>query len=204
MKLSNALNLRLLVVLNVERFISVWRPYVKSKYFTLKILLVTSLIILMISIAVNLHFIWTLEFENEKCYQFPPKQQVRSTILQFLSLFLNTILPFIMIITLNIAIIYKLRSLNKVILSKIRNRSSRKITRAFVLTTTLFVILLLPLRIFVMYKLIDAKTKKVYDIIERLIRLLAYTYYALSFSILLFNFPNINKKLIRFLQKLRS
>ena len=157
----------LIVAVTANRFLAVWVPLKASVYCTVLRARCTSLTLLCIAIGYNLHIFWTIHLYQPKGSEgsFRCKHYVSDVFMEkffpYLKLTTYSILPFTLVLILNISITYKLWYSRKSI--EIRgespweghrsaNRSQQKTTIMLLVVSFIWLILTAPFMLWYLVK----------------------------------------------------
>ncbi|GFN93374.1 thyrotropin-releasing hormone receptor [Plakobranchus ocellatus] len=145
-----------LVGLTVERFIAVWFPLKMSQWCTIRRAMISFLVICVVIISSDLHFIKTKRVSGDfKCIirkKYRPFWQ--NTYEKYIQMTFFQTLPMVALITLNILIALRLRSQRKIQRemsdkkSKDRDKQQKQIDRMLLAATVVFCVFVLPQIIF--------------------------------------------------------
>ena len=177
---------RTIVGIQFEGLIAVYYPL--RKKCSHKCFLLFLLLILIISIAVNTQFIYITRITNLICYSFHPNINYLFFYISIHSI-LNTLIPNLTLIVINIIIIKKLNNVNERV-NRVGNKSSSVITKKFIISSLVFVLIFLPLRLLNCYSILNSNYEDVY-LIRKILSLLICFYYSLYFLIHIFIMTHI-------------
>jgi hypothetical protein len=182
----------------INNFISVFFPSKSELLCTQKILLLTLMAFITISVVFNSHFLWTSKIIDSVCYSFAPIIPYRLFLI-ILTMIFNSVLPNTILVVLNILIINKIGTMSgkakKFSFSK--GKPSKIITRKFIISSLIFVTIFLPLRILNCYVVVypEANNIENFAYIRKILSLLVCSYYSLYFLVHIFVMNNVREAL---------
>ena len=166
----------------MENVVYVYFPLKAERIFSKNIFYLTFFGMLIISIFINSHFIWTSNVFDSACHSFSPLLEDSYRIAQFvITIFLNSILPNLIQIVLNWILLKKLIYLNRIN----RRRSSGTFKRkSFIIKSLVFFLIVLPLHVFNGLSVINYENnfEVIYNV-RQIFSLLLCSYYYLYFLI---------------------
>ena len=151
-----------MVLIHVDNLICVFYPSWMRQVQSKMIFVIKSLILLLISLILNCHFIWTSSVEpiNGVCYSFSPNSLYRVLAIS-LTIVFRSLIPNLMLIVLSLIIIKKLKNLNKKRTNKQivkkKNRTFDILLKRFIINFFVFIFVLLPINFLEIYFVIFPK-----------------------------------------------
>ena len=196
----------LIVVITIDRFIAISFPIRKFKLITARRAKITLIFIGSFCLLKNLHYIWTTDFLPGKNINAIPmcsfglvRKGVSVTAYKWFEVFFSSILPFVIIVSVNICIICKIKENGKKVACQSRrqsnpilniklNKEERSITIILLMVSLLFVGLTAPLFIHRVYynRVILMKNMTItanYYLSHQICHNLWYTNHAINFFI---------------------
>ena len=174
----------------MENVVYVYFPLKAKRIFSKNIFYLTFFGMLVISIFINSHFIWTSNVFDSACHSFSPLLEDSYRIAQFvITIFLNSILPNLIQIVLNWILLKKLIYLNRINRRRssgtFKRKSLARVTiKRFIIKSLVFFLIVLPLHVFNGLSVINYENnfEVIYNV-RQIFSLLLCSYYSLYFLI---------------------
>jgi hypothetical protein len=190
-----------MVLNHTIRLVNVCYPAKRRAFCSLKAFIKILITILISSLILNSHFIWTSSIIDSKCYSFA---EIRFVLIGLTVLF-DTFIPNMILIIFNIKIIHKLKKVRNKSgkISSRRNPLSAVLVRKFIVNSLVFILLFLPLRASNLYVVLypEAENDESIVYMRKIFSLLVCSYYSLYFLVHIFIIKHVRQTLHRVIQE---
>ncbi|XP_063416038.1 C-C chemokine receptor type 1-like [Mytilus trossulus] len=188
-----------LVCLIIDRFIKTNFPFLYMRVATIRKTSIIALAAFIILAGINMHFFWTngIKGKNGACGNLTPAYEYFGEyVFTYIDLVILSLLPFTIMLILNIFVYRALRKHLKFTKSSVvesrnsrktpnRRHFSQKLTRMLLLNSSYFLLTTVPISVYFIYdsyvKYEDELNKTKMDVARSVLYVFQYSYYSLNF-----------------------